>query len=114
MRAKPERQYFVCTMSNHTRLLYIGVTNNIAPRVREHKNKMLPGFTGKYNLGRLVHVEATTAFWQPSYGRKNSRAGFGGRRWLSYTQRTQNGRTQARNGKYVHVLVADGHSTRAC
>lgn len=33
------------------------VTNNLHRRVYEHKNKMIKGFTEKYNVNRLVYVE---------------------------------------------------------
>ncbi len=38
-------------------VLYIGVTNNLAKRVYEHKNKITPGFTTKYNVTKLVYFE---------------------------------------------------------
>jgi putative endonuclease len=44
-------------MTNCSRTLYTGVTNNLERRVYEHKNKMVPGFTSKYNITQLVYFE---------------------------------------------------------
>ena len=45
-------------MSNHTRTtLYIGVTNDLARRVMEHREGLLPGFTRRYNLKDLIYYE---------------------------------------------------------
>ena len=38
-------------------VLYTGVTNDLIRRVYEHKNKMVQGFTQKYNVDRLVYFE---------------------------------------------------------
>jgi len=44
-------------MANIARTLYTGVTDNLERRVYEHKMKLVPGFTAKYNLNRLVYYE---------------------------------------------------------
>jgi putative endonuclease len=38
-------------------VLYTGVTSNIINRVIAHKNKMVEGFTSKYNVTKLVYFE---------------------------------------------------------
>lgn len=40
--------------------MYTGMTNNLERRVYEHKHKLVPGFTSKYNLTRLVYYNSTT------------------------------------------------------
>jgi len=55
-----ERSYFIYIMSNPIdTVLYIGVTNNLQRRVFEHKEKMVEGFTAKYNCIKLVYYEQT-------------------------------------------------------
>ena len=39
--------------------MYVGVTNNLERRLYEHKNKLVKGFTGKYNVNKLVYFEET-------------------------------------------------------
>ncbi len=47
-------------MTNYSQTsLYIGVTGNLQKRVWEHKNKVVDGFTKKYNIDRLVYYELT-------------------------------------------------------
>ena len=38
-------------------VLYIGLTNDLERRPGEHKNKILKGFTYKYNVDKLVYFE---------------------------------------------------------
>ena len=56
---KPKR-FYVYIMTNRPRshVLYTGITGNLPRRVFEHKNKLVPGFTSRYNLTRLVHYES--------------------------------------------------------
>jgi putative endonuclease len=51
-------EYFVYILASHSRVLYIGVTNNLERRVYEHKTKRNPGFTSKYNVNYLVYYES--------------------------------------------------------
>ncbi len=37
--------------------LYVGVTSNLVQRIYQHKNKMVDGFTAKYNVNKLVYFE---------------------------------------------------------
>ena len=55
------KEYYVYIMTNKSRTLYTGVTNNIMRRVHEHKNKLLPGFTSRYNIQILVYYESTSS-----------------------------------------------------
>jgi len=52
------KKYFVyiLTNKNHS-VLYTGFTDDLERRVYEHKNKMLKGFTSKYNVDKLVYYE---------------------------------------------------------
>ena len=54
------RQYYVYIMTNRSRTLYTGVTNNLMRRVYEHKNKLIDGFTKKYNITKLDYYELTS------------------------------------------------------
>jgi putative endonuclease len=49
--------YFVYIVTNRSKTLYTGVTNNLMRRVREHKMGAGSGFTAKYKLDRLVYFE---------------------------------------------------------
>lgn len=50
-------KYYVYIMTNKSKTLYTGVTNNLLRRVYEHKNKSIEGFTKKYNITKLVYFE---------------------------------------------------------
>ena len=52
---------YVYIMSKVSRTLYVGVTNDLERRVFQHKQKLVPGFTSKYNVTLLVYFEVTSA-----------------------------------------------------
>jgi putative endonuclease len=56
---KKTRDYYVYMMTNVTGMLYTGVTNDLERRVYEHKNKLVDGFTSRYNITKLVFFENT-------------------------------------------------------
>ena len=51
------RRYYVYIMASKSRVLYVGITNDIVRRVWEHRNNVNPGFTSKYRIHRLVYFE---------------------------------------------------------
>jgi putative endonuclease len=55
----PAKQFFVYTMTNGPKsaVLYTGITGDLVRRVWQHKNKLAPGFTSRYNLTQLVYYE---------------------------------------------------------
>ena len=57
-----EMAYYVYILTNRRRgVLYIGVTNNLARRLAEHKGKLAPGFTNSFGLVRLAYLEEYTS-----------------------------------------------------
>lgn len=53
-----DRRYYTYMMASRSRVLYVGMTNNLARRVREHKRKEADSFTARYNVTRLVWYHA--------------------------------------------------------
>ncbi len=52
-------QFFVYILaSGKNGTLYVGVTNDLARRMNEHKGKLVPGFTRRYGVNLLVYFEA--------------------------------------------------------
>lgn len=53
-------QYYVYILTNNTNsVLYVGVTNSLIRRIHEHKQKVIEGFTKKYNCTKLVYFDET-------------------------------------------------------
>lgn len=52
------KTYFVYILTNKNKTVYYtGITNNLKRRVYEHKNKLVDGFTNKYNITDLIYYE---------------------------------------------------------
>jgi putative endonuclease len=51
------RSFWVYILAGESAATYVGVTNDIGRRLREHKENLVPGFSAKYNVTRLVYFE---------------------------------------------------------
>ena len=53
--------YYVYLLTNwNNKVIYVGVTNDLRRRLAEHKNKLIRGFTSRYNVTKLVYFEHMT------------------------------------------------------
>lgn len=52
-----DKTYYVYILRNRSGNFYVGVTNNLTKRVWQHKNKVVKGFTEKYNIDKLIYYE---------------------------------------------------------
>ncbi len=55
-----EREYFVYIASNHSRTLYVGVTNDVERRMAQHESGSGSEFARRYRINQLVYYEVTT------------------------------------------------------
>ena len=56
-----EKFYFVYILSNHwNTVLYTGITSDLVRRIYEHREKLVEGFTRKYNVHKLIYYEVYT------------------------------------------------------
>jgi len=51
------RTYYVYILASKSKVLYVGVTNDISARLTQHREKATTSFTERYNVDRLVHLE---------------------------------------------------------
>lgn len=52
------KQFYVYIMTyKNNKVLYTGITNDLKRRVYEHKEKLVDGFTKKYNVSKLIYYE---------------------------------------------------------
>ena len=56
-----DKTYYVYLLTNwNNQVMYVGVTNDLRRRIYEHQNKLVKGFTQKYNVNKLVYYEQTS------------------------------------------------------
>jgi putative endonuclease len=51
------KQFYAYILASNSRVLYVGMTNDLERRVGEHRAKLVPGFTARYNVTQLVWYE---------------------------------------------------------
>ena len=52
------KQYYIYIMTNkRNNVIYTGVTSDLKQRVFEHKEKLVDGFTKRYNISKLVYYD---------------------------------------------------------
>jgi len=71
-----ERQFFVyMTTDKNNRVIYTGMTNDLARRAWEHKEKLIKGFTSRYNVAKLVYYEIYATAYDAIAREKQIKAG---------------------------------------
>ena len=84
--------YFVYILANKINtVLYVGVTNNLSKRIYEHKQKLVDGFTKRYNLCKLVYFEEFTNPEEAIQAEKKIKDGQDGKKYNSFNQKTLDG-----------------------
>ena len=59
-----EHRYYVYILTNQSRTLYVGMTNDLPTRIAQHKSKKVHGFTSRYNVTQLVFYEEFGQVWE--------------------------------------------------
>jgi putative endonuclease len=70
------KQYYVYLMTNkNNTVIYTGVTSDLKKRVYEHKQKLVKGFTKRYNIEKLVYYEVLDNAYNAISREKQIKAG---------------------------------------
>ena len=70
------KQYYVYILTNkNNTVLYTGITNNLKRRVYEHKERLIEGFTKRYNVAKLVYYEVCDEVYSAIEREKQIKAG---------------------------------------
>ena len=71
-----DKQCYVYIMTNkNNTVLYTGVTNDLRRRVYEHREKLIDGFTKRYNVNKLVYYEVLAEIGEAISREKQIKAG---------------------------------------
>jgi putative endonuclease len=79
----PQREYhfYVYILASRSRSLYVGFTNDIRLRIKQHREKNPRTHTAKYNIGRLVYYEHFTYVLNAIAREKEQKTGTAPRKW---------------------------------
>lgn len=70
------KQYFIYILTNkNNNVLYIGITSDLVTRVYQHKEKVVKGFTKRYNIDKLVYYEIFEDTYEAISREKQLKAG---------------------------------------
>ncbi len=72
---KENQGYVYFMMNKINTVIYTGVTSNLIKRICEHKEKIVEGFTKKYNLNKLVYYEVFDSIEEAIFREKQIKAG---------------------------------------
>lgn len=54
------KNYYIYILTNeNNHVIYVGMTSDLEKRILQHKQKLVKGFTEKYNVNKLVYYEET-------------------------------------------------------
>lgn len=56
-----EYRFFVYILASQSRIIYVGVARDLIRRIHQHREGLVPGFTSRYHVSRLVYFEETTS-----------------------------------------------------
>lgn len=71
-----DRSYHVYIMTNPgNTVIYTGMTGNLSERIRQHQEKLVPGFTSRYSVTKLVYVENFSSAYEAITREKQIKAG---------------------------------------
>jgi putative endonuclease len=71
-----EKSYVVYMLTNRNNtVIYTGITNDIVRRLEEHRQKEVPSFTARYNVGKLVYYELFPTSYDAIQREKQIKAG---------------------------------------
>ena len=70
------KEYYVYIITNQRNtVLYTGITSDLGKRIKEHKDKIVKGFTKKYNIDKLVYYEVFDSPKEAIFREKQIKAG---------------------------------------
>jgi len=106
-----EKKYRVYIVGSRSGTLYIGITNNIARRMVEHKSGDFEGFASKYGCNRLVYYESFADVEQ-AIGREKQLKGWVRRKKIALIE-SVNPRWQDLSEKWGAKMVFAGESIKS-